>query len=79
MKTVLPDGRVFETKPFIKIEYNPEEPVYKYTFRTDDRDVKSSARHEWAVWDKKTKDVDMIKMSEIKIEQHELLTQGWEN
>ena len=78
MKTTLPDGRIFETKPFLTITYIPNEPVYKYIFKTDDRLVKSSDRHEWAVWDKIKKDVDMIKMSEIKIEQHELLIQGWE-
>jgi hypothetical protein len=79
MKTILPDGRVFETKEFISIQYNPEEPVYKYTFLTDDRKVQSSARHEWAVWNKETKDVDMIRMDTIDINQHELLIQGWED
>ena len=78
MKTVLPDGRVFETMPFLKIEYNPSEPVYKFEFITSDRSVKSSARHLWAVWDKKQRNVDMVRMDAIEIENHELLIQGWE-
>ncbi len=78
MKTVLPDGRVFETQPFLKIQFNPAEPVYKFEFVTSDRTVKSSARHLWAVWDKHSKDVDMIRMDAIEIEKHELLIQGWE-
>lgn len=78
MKTILDDGRVFETKPFISIVFNPEEKVYKYTFLTDDRSVKSSARHEWAVWDKDAKNIDMIRMDTIDIDKHELLIQGWE-
>lgn len=78
MKTVLPDGRIFETLPFIQIQYNPEEPVYKFEFVTSDRKVKSSARHLWAVWDKVSRDIDMVRMDEIIIEKHELLVQGWE-
>lgn len=78
MKTILPDGRVFETLPFLQIQYTPEEPVYKFEFVTPDRKVKSSARHLWAVWDKKKKDIDLIRMDEIIIEKHELLVQGWE-
>ena len=77
MKTILSDGRIFETKEFISITYDPEEPVYKYTFLTDDRKVQSSARHEWAVWNKLTKKVDMIRMDSIDINQHELLIQNW--
>ena len=78
MKTVLPDGRVFETLPFLQIQYMPDEPVYKFEFITHDRKVKSSARHEWAVWDKHAKDFDMVRMDKIIIEKHELLVQGWE-
>lgn len=78
MKTILSDGRVFETLPFLSIQYNPNEPVYKFIFITSDRNVKSSERHLWAVWDKKTYDVGMIRMDEIDIEKHELLIQGWE-
>lgn len=79
MKTVLPDGRVFETMPFTEINYNPDEMVYKYTFETTDRSVKSSSRHEWGVWDKKTKEILMKKMEDITIEDDELLIQGWED
>ena len=79
MKTVLPDGRVFETMPFTKITYNPDEMVYKYTFETKDRSVKSSSRHEWGVWDKKTKDILMKRMEDITIEDDELLIQGWKD
>ena len=79
MKTLLPDGRVFETKEFIAIVYHPNEPVYKYTFITDDRKVKSSARHEWAVWDKETKEIEMLRMDTIDQHKHELLIQGWED
>ena len=79
MKTVLPDGRVFETLPFSKIIYEPEEMVYKYTFKTSDRTVRSSSRHEWIVWDTKTKEVLLKKMEDIKIEDDELLIQGWED
>jgi len=77
MKTMLSDGRIFETKEFKLIKYNPQEPVYKYTFVTDDRNVKSSARHEWVVWNKQSKNIEMIKMSDITIEDYELITQGW--
>jgi len=77
MKTVLPDGRVFETMPFLKIDYNPNEKVYKYTYETRDRTVKSSAGHTWGVWDKQTKDILMVKMDNINLEKHELLIQGW--
>lgn len=78
MKTILPDGRVFETSPFLDIIFKDEEPVYKYFFITKDREVKSSARHEWGVWDKKTKEVVMKRMEDITIENDELLLQGWE-
>lgn len=78
MKTILPDGRVFETIPFIAILYYPEEPVYKFEFITSDRCVKSSSRHTWGVWDKENKNITMIRMDEININQHELLIQGWE-
>lgn len=78
MKTILPDGRVFETIPFEFIEYNPTEPVYSFKFATKDRNVKSSARHLWAVWDKTSHTIDMIRMDAIDIEKHELLIQGWE-
>lgn len=79
MIATLPDGRIFETKEFITILHKPEEPVYKYLFVTDDRKVKSSARHEWAVWDKEEKTIDMIRMDAIDIDKHELLIQGWED
>ncbi len=79
MKTILPDGRVFETMPFIMISYNPDEMVYKYIFKTKDRTVKSSSRHEWGVWDKKTKEILMKRMEDITIEVDELLIQGWEH
>ena len=79
MKTILPDGRIFETKEFLSITYDPEEPVYKYTFITDDRKVKSSARHKWAICDKVKKEIDFIRMDEIDIEKHELLIQNWRN
>lgn len=78
VKTLLSDGRIFETLPFIEIQYKPEEPVYKFEFITPDRKVRSSARHLWAVWDKQTRDIEMIRMDEIVIEKHELLVQGWE-
>jgi hypothetical protein len=78
LKTTLPDGRVFETLPFIQIDYDPLEPVYKFAFITSDRKVRSSARHLWAVWDKKARDVSMIRMDAIDIDNHELLVQGWE-
>ena len=77
LKTILSDGRVFETQPFTNIIYNPDELVYKFEFDTVDRHVRSSARHLWAVWDKVNKTLDMISMKDIKIEQHELLIQGW--
>lgn len=79
MKTVLPDGRVFETQPFLTIETDDTEPVYIYTFTTNDRTVKSSAGHEWGVWNKKTKSLEMVKMQYISKEDHELLIQGWED
>jgi len=79
MKTTLPDGRIFETVPFLEINYISEEPVYKFVFRTPEREVKSSARHKWLVWDKKLNDFFMLTMEEINIEKHELLIQGWEN
>lgn len=75
MKAISPDGRVFETLEFLKIEFDHTEPVYKYKFSTKDRIVTSSARHLWGVWDKKTKKLKMIKMSDIDIERHELLVQ----
>lgn len=77
MISKLPDGRVFETKPFLIIIFNPNEKVYKYTFITDDRKVKSSARHEWVVWDKVKKDIVMKRMDVINIDVDELLVQGW--
>ena len=77
MKTVLPDGRVFETLSIIKIEFNPLEPVYKYKFETVDRTVKSSKQHEWGVWDKNTKQIAMKRMEDISKEVDELLVQGW--
>lgn len=76
MKTILPDGRIFETKLFLTIDFDDSEPVYKYQFTTDDRIVKSSARHTWAVWDKTHKLCAMIEMSMIDKEKHELLVQG---
>lgn len=78
MKTLLSDGRIFETKPFLSIEYNNAEPVYKYEFKTDDRVVKSSSRHEWVVWDRKMKEVVMLKMDTISMDNHELIIQGWD-
>jgi len=77
MKTILEDGRIFETKPFLEIQYNPKELVYKFKFVTDDRIVTSSPTHLWAVWDKKTKDICMKQMDVIDINMHELLIQGW--
>ena len=77
MKSALDDGRVFETKPFLEINLIPDEPVYKFVFLTDDRKVKSSARHEWAVWNKITKKIEMVRMDTIDIAVHELLIQGW--
>lgn len=78
MKTILPDGRVFETLPFISISYIATELVYKYKFETIDREVKSSPQHEWAVWDKKKKEVLLKRMDAIEVEVDELLIQGWE-
>ena len=78
MKTILPDGRIFETQPFTKIDFIDTENVYKYVFETKDRIVKSSAGHEWGVWDKIKKEVLMKKMNDIKIDIDELLIQGWE-
>ena len=77
MKTMLPDGRVFETMTFLEIHFNPEEPVYKFEFITQDRKVKSSARHRWAVWEKQILDFSMVRMDAIDIDNHELLVQGW--
>jgi len=77
MQTVLADGRIFYTMPFLKIEFNPNEKVYKYIFETNDRIVKSSSRHEWGVWDKSSKEILMKKMEDIDIEKDELLIQGW--
>lgn len=77
MKTVLPDGRTFETMPFLNIEYDSSKPVYKYKFSTKDRTVESSERHEWIVWNKETKDIDLIRMDEIDSNKHELLIQDW--
>lgn len=78
MKTMLEDGRIFETQPFKFIEFDPSKPVYKYTFETDDRKVQTSAGHEWVVWNKKNKIIEMIPMSEITIENYELLVQSFE-
>jgi hypothetical protein len=78
MKTVLSDGRIFETLPFLNIVCNDNDPVYKFEFETSDRTVKSSARHLWAVWDRERNDIDMIRMDTIDICRHELLIQGWE-
>jgi len=75
MITELPDGRIFKTIPFISIEYKPDEKVYKYVYTTDDRIVKSSARHEWGIWDKKLKQIYMKSMSEIDKNIDELLVQ----
>ena len=77
MKTILPDGRVFETMPFTSITYRPEELVYKYQFETKDRTVKSSLQHEWAVWDNKLRDVLLKRMEDINIAVDELLIQSW--
>ena len=78
MKTQLPDGRIFQTLPFLDIVYRPDEKVYKFEFVTSDRKVKSSERHLWAVWNKIEFDIDMIRMDEININKHELLIQYWE-
>ena len=78
VKTVLPDGRFFETLPFINIIHIPDEPVYKFKFDTADRSVKSSSRHQWAVWNKQTKRIEMLRMDMISVDNHELLVQGWE-
>jgi len=78
MQTILPDGRVFETQPFLKIDFLEDEKVYKYVFETKDRTVKSSAGHEWGVWDNVKKEILMKKMTEIKIGIDELLIQRWE-
>jgi|LakMenE18May11ns_1017448.scaffolds.fasta_scaffold7820010_1 hypothetical protein len=75
MITKLPDGRIFETTPILTILYDANEPVYKYTFTTIDRSVKSSARHNWVVWNKLLKDVDLVKMDSIDTNIHELLLQ----
>jgi len=77
MKTILPDGRVFETMPFTAITYRPEELVYKYQFETLDRTVESSLQHEWVVWDKNIKDILLKRMEDITMEVDELLIQGW--
>lgn len=76
MKAVFPDGRIFETQPFIKILFDPTKPVYQYEFETADRTVKSSARHLWGVWNKITRDVDMIRMDELNTMDYELLVQS---
>lgn len=78
MKTKLPDGRVFETMPILNIKFNSQEPVYKFEFSTTDRQIKSSSRHLWAVWDKHTHTLDMVRMDTIDVEKHELLIQGWD-
>lgn len=77
MKTVLSDGRIFETQEILNIVFDDTKPVYKYEFDTVDRHIVSSARHEWAVWDKETKDVYLLHMSLIESSKHELLVQGW--
>ncbi len=77
MRTELPDGRIFETQEFLKIEFDPNEPVYKYKFFTVDRKVVSSARHSWVVWDKEIQNLAMIKMSDVDIDKHMLLIQSF--
>lgn len=79
MKTILSDGRIFETQEILQILFDDSKPVYKYEFDTVDRHIVSSARHEWAVWDKKQKDVILIDMESLDINTHELLIQGWDN
>lgn len=79
MITKLDDGRIFETQPFLIIEFDPSKPVYKYTFETKDRKVQTSAGHEWVVWDKKNKYVVMLPMSDITTENYELLVQSFDN
>lgn len=75
MKTRLEDGRVFETMPFEMIQKNPSEPVYKFVFVTKDRRVRSSARHKWMVWDKKTSNITMVRMDKLNIDRYELFVQ----
>jgi hypothetical protein len=75
MKTRLEDGRVFETMPFESIQEIPSESVYKFVFTTRDRIVKSSARHKWVVWNKKTSKIGMVRMDKIGIDKHELFVQ----
>lgn len=77
MKTRLEDGRIFETIPFETIERDPSIPVYEYMFITRDRRVKSSPRHQWVVWNKKSIEIEMVRMDAIDINTHELVVQGW--
>jgi len=77
MKTVLADGRIFETMEFLSINFDDSKPVYKYSFTTVDREVKTSAGHEWIVWNKITKQVEMLRMSDIIKDEHELLIQSF--
>ena len=76
MKTRLEDGRIFETIPFEIITRDPTEPVYEFIFVTKDRRVQSSPRHRWMVWNKKSADIEMVRMDEIKIGTHELFVQS---
>jgi len=76
MKTRLGDGRVFETMPFEVIQRDPSQPVYEFVFVTKDRQVRSSARHTWMVWNKKSSNVEMVRMDAIDVEKHELLVQS---
>ncbi len=79
MKTVLDDGRIFETQPFLVIGFDPSKPVYKYTFETKDRKVRTSSGHEWVVWNKQKKLIEMLPMCDITLENYELLVQSFDN
>lgn len=77
MKTKLDDGRIFETIPFLEINFNDAERVYKFEFITKERRVKSSSQHRWLVWDKEIASIYLERMNKIDINKHELIVQGW--
>ena len=77
MQSILDDGRIFETLAFETILFGLDDPVYKIKMITKDREILSSERHKWGVWNKKNKVFEFLEAKQLNKDCHELLIQRW--
>jgi len=69
------NNKEFITESIESIINVDSEISYNYVFRTKTFRFKTTANHEWLVFNKETKDLEMVKTKDLVINKHELLIQ----